>query len=150
MEVILLENISNLGRLGDTVTVKPGYARNFLIPQHRAVSATPENIAKFEAQRAELEQRQDDTLAAAEARARALADVEVSIARRAGTEGRLFGSVGTQDIAEVISGAGGVEIKKHEVQLPSGPLRQIGEYEIHLRFHADVEASVKVSVVAEA
>lgn len=149
MEVILLENISNLGRLGDTVTVKPGYARNFLIPQHRAVSATPENIAKFETQRAELEQRQDDTLAAAEARARALADVEVSIARRAGTEGRLFGSVGTQDIAEVISGAG-VEIKKHEVQLPSGPLRQIGEYEIHVRFHADVEASVKVSVVAEA
>ena len=149
MEVILLEKIPNLGSLGDTVTVKPGYARNFLVPQHRAVSATPENIAKFEAQRAELEQRQADTLAAAQARVNALADVEVSIARRAGTEGRLFGSVGTQDIADAIS-ARGVEIGKHEVQLPSGPLRQIGDYEIRLRFHADVEASVKVSVVPEA
>ena len=149
MEVILLEKVPNLGSLGDTVAVKPGYARNFLIPQHRAVSATPDNIAKFEAQRAQLEQRQADTLAAAEARARALAEVEVSIARRAGTEGRLFGSVGPQDIADAVSDAG-VEIRKHEVQLPSGPLRQLGEYEVHLRFHADVEASVKVSVIPEA
>jgi large subunit ribosomal protein L9 len=149
MEVILLEKVQNLGDLGDKVTVRPGYGRNYLIPKGVAVPATPESLAAFEQRRAELETAQADALSAAQARADALREVRVSIARKAGEEGRLFGSVGTTDIAEAVTAAG-FELHKHEVRLPEGPLRQAGEYDIVLHLHADVDATVKVDVVAEA
>ncbi len=148
MEVILLEKVQNLGELGDKVTVRPGFGRNYLIPKGKAVAATEDNVAAFERRRAELEKTQAEALATAEMRADALRDVTVSIARKAGDEGRLFGSVGTGDIAEAVTAAG-VELHKHEVRLPEGPLRQAGEYDIVLHLHADVDASVKVTVVPE-
>jgi len=149
MEVILLEKVQNLGDLGDKVLVRPGYGRNYLIPKGKAVAATPENLVEFERRRAELETVQADALGAAQARADALREVRVSIARKAGEEGRLFGSVGTSDVADAVTAAG-VELHKHEVRLPEGPLRQLGEYDIVLHLHADIDASVKVDVVAEA
>ncbi len=148
MEIILLEKVQNLGDLGDKVTVRPGYGRNYLIPKGKAVAATEDNVAEFERHRAELEKTQADALAAAQKRADALKDLTVSIARKAGDEGRLFGSVGTGDIAEAVTAAG-LELHKHEVRLPEGPLRQAGEYDIVLHLHADVDASVKVTVVPE-
>ena len=148
MEIILLEKVQNLGELGDKVTVRPGYGRNYLIPKGKAVAATEDNVAEFERHRAELEKTQADALAAAQKRADALKDLTVSIARKAGDEGRLFGSVGTGDIAEAVTAAG-LELHKHEVRLPEGPLRQAGEYDIVLHLHADVDASVKVTVVPE-
>jgi len=148
MQVILLEKIRRLGNLGDTVDVRSGYGRNFLIPQGKAVSATAANKAHFEARRAELEKKQAEVLAAAQARAAKLADLTVSIAAKAGDEGKLFGSVGTRDIAEAISKAG-VEVEKSEVRLPNGALRMMGEYEIELGLHTEVAATVKVVVVAE-
>lgn len=148
MQVILLEKIRRLGNLGDTVDVRPGYGRNFLIPQGKAVSATAANKAHFEARRAELEKKQAEVLAAAQARAAKLADLTVSIAAKAGDEGKLFGSVGTRDIAEAISKAG-VEVEKSEVRMPNGALRMMGEYEIELGLHTEVSATVKVVVVAE-
>ncbi len=148
MEIILLEKVQNLGDLGDKVTVRPGYGRNYLIPKGKAVAATEDNVAEFERHRAELEKTQADALAAAQKRADALKDLTVSIARKAGDEGRLFGSVGTGDIAEAVTAAG-LELQKHEVRLPEGPLRQAGEYDIVLHLHADVDASVKVTVVPE-
>lgn len=148
MEVILLEKIRKLGELGDQVKVKPGYGRNFLVPQGKAVPATPENIQKFEARRAELEQAQSDVLAAANARAEKLNGLTVTLVRKASTEGKLYGSVGAVDIAEAVT-ATGMELSKKEVQLPDGPLRQIGEADIALQLHADVEVMIKVQVVAE-
>ena len=148
MEVILLEKVQNLGDLGDKVSVRPGYGRNYLIPKGKAVAATEDNLAEFERRRAELEKTQADALATAERRAAALREVMVSIARKAGDEGRLFGSVGTSDIAEAVTAAG-AELHKHEVRLPEGPLRQAGEYDIVLHLHADVDASVKLMVVPE-
>ncbi|QGX39348.1 50S ribosomal protein L9 [Permianibacter aggregans] len=148
MQVILLEKIRRLGNLGDTVDVRSGYGRNFLIPQGKAVSATAANKAHFEARRAELEKKQAEVLAAAQARAAKLADLTVSIAAKAGDEGKLFGSVGTRDIAEAVSKAG-VEVEKSEVRLPTGPLRMMGEYEIELGLHSEVTATVKVVIVAE-
>jgi len=150
MEVILLEKIQNLGDLGQTVRVKPGYARNFLLPTGKAIPATAENQAEFEARRAELERQQTDALGAAQAKADALAGVSVTIARKAGEEGKLFGSVGTQDIAEAVTAAGvGVELTRQEVRLPAGSLREVGEYEVGVHFHADVDATIAVNVVAE-
>ncbi len=148
MEVILLEKVQNLGDLGDKVAVRPGYGRNYLIPKGKAVAATQDNVAEFERRRAELEKTQADALATAQQRADALGAVTVSISRKAGEEGRLFGSVGTADIAEAVTAAG-VALHKHEVRLPEGPLRQAGEYDIVLHLHADVDASVKVTVVPE-
>ena len=148
MQVILLEKIRRLGNLGDTVDVRSGYGRNFLIPQGKAVSATAANKAHFEARRAELEKKQAEVLAAAQARAAKLADLTVSIAAKAGDEGKLFGSVGTRDIAEAVSKAG-VEVEKSEVRLPNGALRMMGEYEIELGLHTEVSATVKVVIVAE-
>lgn len=148
MDVILLEKMKNLGNLGDTVRVKPGYARNCLIPQGKAVQATPDNVVAFEARRAELERNQADQLAAATARAEALEAVSVTIARKAGDEGRLFGSVGTQDVADAVTAAG-AQLAKSEVRLPDGPLRQTGEYDVAVHLHADVDATVRVEVVAE-
>ena len=149
MEVILLENIGNLGALGDTVDVKPGYGRNFLIPQGKAVPATQDNVAKFETRRAELEAAAAETLAAAQARGEALTALEaVNIAATAGEEGKLFGSVGTRDIAEALTAAG-CEVDKSEVRLPEGVIRELGVYEIMIQVHAEVSASVAIHVVTE-
>ncbi len=149
MEVILLEKIANLGDLGDRVDVKPGYARNYLIPQGKAVRATPERIAEFEQRRAELEKKAAEALASAQARAAELAELEVVITQKAGPEGKLYGSIGTQNLAEAITAAG-VPVSRQEVLLPEGPLRQTGEYEVELRLHPDVTATVKVVVQPEA
>lgn len=150
MEIILLDKVANLGGLGDKVTVKSGFARNFLFPQGKAVPATKDNVEKFEARRAELEAKIADQLAAAQARAEKLdALEEVTIAAPAGDEGKLFGSVGTRDIAEAITAAG-VEVSKAEVRLPVGTLRETGEYDIDVQLHSDVATSVKVVVIAEA
>ncbi|OOZ41102.1 50S ribosomal protein L9 [Solemya pervernicosa gill symbiont] len=148
MEVILLQKVANLGNLGDKVNVKPGFGRNYLIPSKRAVAATESNVAEFEARRAELELAQADALGAAEARRDALAEMTVTINAKAGAEGKLFGSVGNIDIANAIVAAG-VEVAKSEVRLPTGPIRNAGEFDVVLHLHADVETSVKVVVVAE-
>lgn len=147
MQVILLEKMHNLGALGDTVKVKPGFARNYLIPSGKAVSATPENQKVFEERRAELERQQADALAAAEARATQFADLSVTVARKAGEEGRLFGSVTQADIAEAAAAAG-VELRKQEVRLGE-PIRSTGEFEVELHLHADVNCTIRVMVVPE-
>jgi large subunit ribosomal protein L9 len=149
MEVILLEKVVNLGNLGDKVRVKAGYARNFLIPQGKATQATEKSLAAFEQRRAELERAQAEALAGAQARADAIKELRVRVARKAGDEGRLFGSVGTADIAEAAQAAG-FELSKHEVRLAEGPLRQIGEFQVPVHLHADVDAHITVEVVAEA
>ncbi|MBD1390098.1 50S ribosomal protein L9 [Neiella sp. HB171785] len=149
MQVILLDKIANLGSLGDEVTVKAGYARNFLLPQGKAVVANKENVALFETRRAELEAKLADELAAAEARAAKLAELEsVVITSKAGDEGKLFGSIGTRDLADAITAAG-VEVAKSEVRLPLGTLRNLGEYDIDVQVHSDVTATVKVVIEAE-
>lgn len=149
MEVILLENISKLGRLGQTVNVKAGFGRNYLIPQGKAVHATEANTAAFEARRAELEAAAAALLAAAQLRADAINALGlISIAANAGEEGKLFGSVGTRDIAEAIV-ALGCEVDKSEVRLPSGALRELGEYEIGIQVHGEVTAIVAVAVIPE-
>ena len=148
MEVILLKNVDNLGHLGDKVSVKAGFGRNFLIPSGHAVPATPENLKEFEARRAELESKAAEVLAAAEARKAQLDGVSVTIARKAGDEGRLFGSVGTSDIAEALQEAGH-QVEKHEVRLPHGAFRATGEYEVDLHLHGDVDVTIKLEVVPE-
>lgn len=149
MEVILLEKVENLGGLGDQVKVKAGYGRNYLIPSGKAAPATPENVAKFEERRAELEKALQEKLSAAESRRAAVDGKEVTIAAKAGTEGKLFGSVGTVEIAEAVSAAAGIEVEKSEVRMPEGPIRQVGEYDIEIHLHTDVSATIKVSVVGE-
>lgn len=150
MQIILLDKVANLGGLGDNVTVKSGYARNFLFPQGKAVPATKANIEKFEARRAELEAKLAADLTAANDRAAKLAALgEVTIASKAGDEGKLFGSVGTRDIADAITEAG-VKVSKAEVKLPTGTLRETGEFDIDVQLHAEVTATVKVVVIAEA
>ena len=150
MEVILLDKIAKLGGLGDKVSVKSGYARNFLLPKGKAVFASAANVEHFEARRAELEKKLAETLSAAEARAAKLAALgEVTIASKAGDEGKLFGSIGTRDLADAITEAG-VEVTKAEVRLPLGTIRETGEFEIAIHLHNDVDTSVKVVVIAEA
>ena len=148
MEIILLEKVQNLGDLGQQVKVKPGYGRNYLIPNGKAVAATPDNIAKFEARREELEQAQLDSFGKAQAKMEALADISITIAMKAGEEGKLYGSVGAADIAEAVTAAG-VELSKAEVRLPDGPLRIMGDYRVAIHLHADVDASVEVNIVPE-
>ncbi|QFU74653.1 50S ribosomal protein L9 [Halioglobus maricola] len=149
MEVILLEKIGNLGGLGDKVDVKAGFGRNYLIPQGKAVPATEGAVAQFEARRAELEAAAAETLAAAEKRAEAINGLElVTIAANAGEEGKLFGSIGTRDIAEAVAAAG-VEVDKSEVRLPEGALRELGEFEVAVQVHGDVTAMVNIAVVPE-
>jgi large subunit ribosomal protein L9 len=148
MDVILLEKIANLGNLGDKVNVKGGYARNFLLPQGKATAATAANVEAFEARRAELEKQAAEKKAQADARAAKLAELTVTIAANSGDEVKLFGSIGTRDIAEAVSAAG-VELDKSEVRLPNGALRNTGEYDVEVHLHTDVEATVKVVVVAE-
>ncbi|KFZ28908.1 50S ribosomal protein L9 [Pseudidiomarina atlantica] len=148
MEIILLDKIANLGSLGDQVSVKSGYARNFLFPQGKAVPATDANVKAFEERRAELEAKIAADLAAAEQRAEKVNALDpVVISSKAGDEGKLFGSIGTRDIADAVTAAG-VEVQKSEVLLPNGTLRETGEYEIELHLHADVFATVKLQVVA--
>lgn len=148
MEVILLDKVGRLGAIGDKVTVKSGYGRNFLLPQGKAVAATAKNIADFEARRAELEAAAASKIAGATERAEKLAALEVTIAAKAGDEGRLFGSIGTRDIAEAITAAG-VAVAKSEVRLPQGVLREIGQFEIDVQLHAEVTQAVKLAVVPE-
>lgn len=150
MDVILLEKINNLGNLGDQVSVKSGYGRNFLIPTGRAVPATKDNIAAFEERRAQLEVEAADKLAAASERQAALEGLEEGIVlrRKAGDEGKLFGSVGTQDIAQACVDLG-ITVERAEVRLPDGPLRETGDYVINVHLHTDVDAELKVTVLAE-
>lgn len=149
MQVILLDKVAQLGTVGDQVTVKAGFARNYLIPQGKAVMATAANIAHFEARRAELEAKAAEALSAAQARAAAIANLAaIVITSKAGDDGRLFGSVGARDIAEAVSAAG-VAVAKSEVRLPEGALRTIGEHEVKLHLHAEVNAVVTINVVSE-
>ena len=148
MEVILLQKIANLGDIGDRVRVKPGFGRNYLLPGGKATLATPANIAKFEARRAELETRGATELAAAKTRAAALEGFKLSLTAKAGSEGKLFGSISTSDIAEACSAAGH-KIERAEVRLPGGPIRTVGEHVITLHLHSDIDIDVPLTVVAE-
>ena len=148
MQIILLEKVVNLGNLGDVVKVKDGYARNFLIPRRMAKRATPAAMAEFEARRAELEKVAAEKLAAAQGVADKLSGVTVSVARKAGMDGRLFGSVGNVDIAEALKAAG-FDIDKAAIRMPEGPLKAIGEFPLDVALHTDVVASINVAVVAE-
>lgn len=146
MKVILLEKIAKLGDLGDQVSVKSGFGRNYLIPQGKATAATAENIAKFEARRAELEKAAAELLAAAQTKAAAVEGKRITIEAKQGGEGRLFGSVTSIDIIEVAT-ANGIEIERNEIRMPTGPIRATGEFVIPLHFHADVESEIIVEVV---
>ena len=148
MDIILLQRIKNLGQLGDKVSVKPGYGRNYLIPQGKAVSATEANTAAFEARRAELEKQEAEQLASAQRRAEQLGEVNVVITAKAGDEGKLFGSIGTRDIAEALTAAG-LTVDRTEVRLPNDALCHTGEFNIAVQLHHDVTAEVLVTVVAE-
>ncbi len=148
MNVILMERVSNLGDLGEEVVVKNGFARNYLIPTGRAVRATDDNRAVFEGRRAELERNANEKLAAAQTRAAKLEDQVVSIVVRASEEGKLYGSVGTVEIAGAL-GRIGLEVSKAEVRMPEGVIRAIGEYEVDVQLHADVTESIRVEVIAE-
>lgn len=148
MNVILLERIGKLGGLGDEVNVRPGFARNFLIPQGKAVRATKANREVFETRRIELERAAADKLGQAQARARSLEGVSVTIVAKAGDEGKLYGSVGTQEIADAIT-ATGQAVERSEVRMPDGVIRSIGEFSIELHLHSDVNVEVQVAVVAE-
>lgn len=152
MELILLENIRNLGPFGTRVKVAPGYGRNFLIPTGRAVPANTQNIAMFEARRAELESAANERLHAAQKRAATIEGVVVTITARAADEGKLYGSVGTNEIARALSAALAstqITVERHEVRLPNGVIRELGEYEVELALHAEVVAKVKVTVAPE-
>jgi len=148
MEVILLQKVANLGNIGDRVKVKSGFGRNYLLPQGKATLATPAHIAKFEERRAELEKAARDQLSSAEERQIALKDFKLTIRAKAGTEGKLFGSVGTADIAEALQREN-FKIERSEVRLPSGPLRTVGEHAVNLHLHADVDVPLPVTIVAE-
>lgn len=148
MQVILLEKVGRLGNLGDQVNVKSGYGRNFLIPFGKAVAATKTNVAEFEQRRAELEAAAAARRAGAEARAAQLAELVVTIAANSGDEGKLFGSVGTRDIADAITAAG-VSVEKSEVRLPNGVIREIGEFPVDIQLHSDVTQTITLRVVAE-
>ena len=150
MELILLQKVTNLGNLGDKVNVKPGFGRNYLVPQGKAVPATAANLAEFEAKRAEYEAKASDALATAEARKAKLEGAAVTIHANASTEGKLYGSVGPREIAEALSKHYGVDVHKAEVTMGEGPLRHTGEFEVQVHLHADVQTTVKVVVIPEA
>ena len=148
MQVILLEKIDKVGQLGDLVDVKAGFARNFLLPQGKAQQATPENLERFNELRAQFEKEQADSLASANTRKEALNGMTISITSRSGTEGKLFGSIGAEEIRAAFDAAG-QSIEKKEVRLPEGPLRMVGEHPVTLHLHPDVDAEVTVNVVGE-
>ncbi len=147
MNVILLESVENVGGIGDLVTVKPGFGRNYLLPQGKAALATPENIKQIEARRAELEKAAAEELAKAKARAKAIGGVELVIAANAGSEDKLFGSVGPIDIADAFE-AIQIEVERSEIRMPDGPIHELGEFQIGVHLHADVDCEVTVRVVA--
>ena len=146
MDVILLEKVQNLGNIGDQVKVRGGYGRNFLVPQGKAVPASDENVKIFEEKKAELEAKAAEKLAAAETRAEQLKEVAVQITSKAGDEGKLYGSIGTRDIADAIVSAG-VEVSKNEINMPEGVIRNIGDFEINVQLHPDVSVKLNVSVI---
>ncbi len=148
MQVILLEKVTNLGVLGDIVKVKDGYGRNFLIPQGKAKRATEANKAEFSARRAELEKKQAEILAAAQARGEKLAGYTVQVTQKAGVDGRLFGSVTNHDIAEALT-AQGFEVSKSEIRMPNGPLKTVGDHPVSVAPHSDVVVDITVSVLGE-
>jgi large subunit ribosomal protein L9 len=148
MDLILLQKVKNLGNLGDKVRVKPGYGRNFLVPQGKAAPATATNLAEFEKRRAEYEAKANQQLSGAEARHAQLEGASVTLKANASPEGKLFGSVGPRDIAEAFTAAG-TTIEKSEVVMPDGPIRHIGEFEVQIHLHADVHTTVKVIVAPE-
>jgi large subunit ribosomal protein L9 len=148
MEVILLQKVANLGNIGDKVKVKSGFGRNFLLPQGKATLATPANVAKFEERRAELEKVAREQLTSATDRAAALQGFKLSLTAKAGTEGKLFGSVGTADISEALKREGH-NITRSEVRMPNGPLRAVGEHTVNLHLHADIDVPLPVTIVAE-
>ncbi|ADG61535.1 50S ribosomal protein L9 [Moraxella catarrhalis] len=148
MQVILLQRVVNLGKLGETVDVKAGYGRNYLIPQGKALPATEANLAKFEARRAELEALEAEELSAANARAEALADVNVIMRAKSGDEGKLFGSIGARDIADALTKSG-LEVDRSEVKMPEGAFRQIGEYKVTIQLHHDISTDILVTILSE-
>ena len=148
MEVILLQKVANLGNIGDRVKVRSGFGRNFLLPQGKATLATPDNVARFEARRAELERLAREHLSSAAERAAAMKEFKLTIHAKAGTEGKLFGSIGTSDIAEAATREG-FKVERAEVRLPTGPLRTVGEHNITLHLHADIDVPLVVAIVAE-
>ena len=148
MEIILLERITNLGKLGDLVTVKPGYARNYLFPSGKATIANPNNIKNFEATRTEYEKKASDALTQAEGRARQISELEISIRAKSADEGKLFGSISPSMIAEAMSSAG-VKISKKEIQMSNGSIRQLGEYEINFHLHPEVNQKLTIHIIAE-
>ncbi len=148
MDVILLEKVGKLGDLGDKVNVKAGYGRNYLFPFGKAVPATKDNLADFEVRRAELEKAAAEKLTGAEGRAAKLNELTVSIEANAGDEGKLFGSIGTRDIADALTGAG-IEVSKAEVRLPNGAIREVGEFDVAIQVHSDITASIKLVVTAQ-
>ena len=148
MDVILLEKVANLGNLGDRVAVRSGYARNFLLPKGKATLATPGNVTKFEARRAELEKIQRDNMSDAEGRKVSFEGFKLSITAKAGSEGKLFGSIGTADIAEAATAAG-QKLARSEVRLPNGPLRTVGEHVVVVHLHADIDVELPVTIVSE-
>ena len=148
MEIILLEKIANLGNMGEKVNVKPGYGRNYLIPQGKAAAATAGNIAEYEARRVELEKASADAMTAAKARREELLEKVVTIASHAGEEGKLFGSVGTADIARALTDSG-IVVERHEVRLPEGAFRVVGEHEVLIQLHTDVDVTIKLLIEAD-
>ena len=148
MEIILLQKVANLGQIGDRVKVKSGYARNFLVPTGKATVATVKNIAQFEAQRAVLEAKANEELALAQARALKFENFKLELRAKAGTEGKLFGSIGTADIAEA-AGKAGQPITRAEVRMPTGPIRSTGEHQVQLHLHTEVDVTLVVTIVAE-
>jgi len=149
MQIILMEKVVNLGGLGDVVKVKDGFARNFLIPQGKAKRATEKNLKEFEARRADLEKKANEHLTGAQERGAKLEGQKVEVTQKAGVDGRLFGSVTNADIAEALTKSTGIQVKKADVRMPTGPLKHIGEFPIVVQLHSDVLANVSVTVVAE-
>jgi large subunit ribosomal protein L9 len=148
MEVILLQKVANLGNIGDRVKVKPGFGRNFLLPAGKATLATPANVARFEAQRSELEKKAAADLASAQSRFEQMKDFKLTLTVKAGSEGKLFGSIGTSDIAEACVRAGH-EVARSEVRLPGGPIRMVGEHTVTLHLYTDVDVELPVTIIAE-
>ena len=148
MEIILLQKVANLGNIGDRVKVKSGFGRNYLLPEGKATLATPANVAKFEERRAELEKVAREQLTSATERQEALKDFKLVVRAKAGTEGKLFGSIGTADISEALKREN-FNITRSEVRLPNGPLRTVGEHTVNLHLHADIDVSLPVTIIAE-
>jgi large subunit ribosomal protein L9 len=148
MDVILLQKVANLGNIGDRVKVRSGYGRNFLLPGGKATLATPDNVKRFEARREELEKLAREHMSSAEERAVAMKDFKLTITAKAGTEGKLFGSIGTSDVAEAATKAG-FKVERSEVRMPNGPLRTVGEHSVGLHLHADIDVPLTVLIVAE-